>query len=302
MIMKNLVYITLLFLIPPATFSQQTTVKFNHILITNDDGIENIDILVALAKSVKPLTNRVSVVVSTQDRSGSSNYLTIGKHKSSYEVTTEYFDHDQNIGIYTMPGYPADCVLLSLSGLFASDRPDLVLSGINGGSNIGPSWFNSGTIGAIRTATILGVQGIAFSGFDDDNEMSFSVIPAWISKFLDSGIVDKIDPHSYVTVAFPDIPLDEIKGVKVSERRIAYGQPEVLQFKKVFGKNIDESDSKTLWAFSPDGNPNTGNAKDDVYYLEQGFIMLTAMTIDENDERLSEKLKAMELLLPKFNN
>ena len=282
-------------------FSQQVDIKFNHILITNDDGIENIEILIALAKNVKPLANRVSVVVSTQDRSGSSNYLTFGKHKSSYELTTEYFDQDKNIGIYTMPGYPADCVLLSLSGLFSNDRPDLVLSGINGGSNIGPSWFNSGTIGAVRTATILGVPGIAFSGFDDDNEQSFSLIPEWISKFLESGIIHKMDQHSYLTVAFPEIPLDKIKGIKVCERRILYGQAESIQFKKVFGDNIKESDSKTIWAFSPNGNPNTGNVKDDVYYLEQGFIIITAMTINENDQRMSEKLKSMELLIPKFN-
>ncbi len=300
--MKKVTIVITLFLSTLSVFSQSTDLKFNHILITNDDGIENIDILMAFAKSVKPLTNRVSVVVSTQDRSGSSNYLTIGKHKSSYEVITKYVDHDKNIGVYTMLGYPSDCVLLSLSGLFADDRPDLVLSGINGGSNIGPSWFNSGTIGAVRTATILGVHGIAFSGFDDDNQQSFSLIPEWISKFLDSEIIDEVDPHSYLTVAFPDIPLDEIKGVKISERRIVYGQPESIQFKKVFGNGTNGSDGKTIWAFAPNGNPNTGNAKDDVHYLEQGFIIITAMTINENDKRLSEKLRSMELLIPKFND
>ncbi len=300
--MKNLVYIIILFFVPLSVLSQQNNFKFDHILITNDDGIENIDILIALAKSVKPLTHRVSVVVSTEDRSGSSNYITFGKHRSSYEITTEYFSDDKNIGIYTMPGYPADCVLLSLSGLFPNDRPDLVLSGINGGSNIGAAWFTSGTIGAVRMATFLGVQGVAFSGFDDDNEKSFSMIPEWISKFLTSGIIEKIDPNSYLTVAFPEVPLDEIKGIKVSERRIVYGQPEAFQFKKVFGDSMSEPDGKTVWAFSPKGDPDTGTAKDDVYYLKEGFIIISAMTINENDKDLSEKLRSMELLIPAFND
>lgn len=298
--MKKPICITILFFATITLFSQQNNYRFNHILITNDDGIENIDILIALAKSVKPLANRVSIVVSTQDRSGSSNYLTFGKFKSSYEITTEYSDAEKNIGIYTMPAYPADCVLLGLSGLFPNNRPDLVLSGINGGPNIGPSWFNSGTIGAVRTSAILGVRGIAFSGFDDDNLKSFTILPEWIAKFLDSGIIEKIGLHSYLTVAFPEIPLDEIKGIKISERRISYDQPKAIQFKKVFGEKLSEPDSKTIWAFSPNGNPNTETAKDDVYYLQQGFIIISAMTINENNESLFEKLKSNELLIPKF--
>ncbi len=300
--MKNLIYLVILLCVPLTTFSQETDVKFKHILITNDDGIENIDILTAFAKSVKPLANRVSIVVSSHDRSGSSNYLSFGKHKSSYEVTTEYFDRDQNIGIYTLPGYPADCVLISLSGLFSNDRPDLVLSGINGGSNIGPAWFNSGTIGAVRTASVLGVPGIAFSGFDDDHENSFSKIPGWIVKFLKSGIVDTIDRNGYLTVAFPEIPLDKIKGIKVSERQISYGRPESIRFEKVFGDKLDQADGKTLWAYSPIGDLNSGKGKDDVYYLEEGYIIITAMSINENNQKLSEKLKSLESSIPKFNN
>ncbi len=298
--MKNFTCILLLLLTTHLIYSQQA--KFNHVLITNDDGIENIEILIALAKGVKPLANRVSVVVSTQDRSGSSNYITFGKHKSSYEITTDYFDPDQNIGIYTMPGFPSDCVLLGLSGLFPDDRPDFVLSGINGGSNIGPSWFASGTIGAIRTATVLGVPGIAFSGFDDDNEESFGTIPNWISKFLQSEVIKEIGPHSYLTVAFPEIPLENIKGVKVCERRISYGQPNAIHFEKVYGSSTEDSDSKTIWAFSPNGDPDTGVDKDDVYYLEQGFIVISAMTINENDKALSEKLRSMESSIPKFHD
>lgn len=257
--------------------------------------------MVALARSVKPLANRVSILVSSKNRSASSNYLAFGEHKSSYEIKTEYYDSKNNVGVYTIPDYPADCVLLGLSGLFKNDRPDLVLSGINGGSNIGPSWFGSGSIGAARTAAFLGVPAIAFSGFDDDNKESFKLIPQWIAQFLDSDIVEKIGSKSYLTVAFPEIPLSEIKGVKTAKRRVSYGKPKAIQFKKIFGDSLNVADNETIWAFSPTENPNTGTPNDDVSYLKQGFIVISAMTMDENDENVLEKLRPLKTSISEFN-
>ena len=115
--------------------------KFNHILITNDDGKEDSDRLLALAMSVKDVANRVSIIVSDFDRSGTSNRTAYGKYQSTFEVTCTYVDKENNITGYTIPDYPADCVALGLSGFFGENRPDLVLSGINGGANIGSSWF-----------------------------------------------------------------------------------------------------------------------------------------------------------------
>ena len=132
----------------------QKNVKYNHILITNDDGIEDADRLLARAESVKKISKRVSIIVPSFDRSGTSNHITFGKHQSILQVTCKYYDNENNIAAYIIPGYPADCILLGLTGLFSDNRPDLVLSGINGGANIGPEWFGSGTIGAIRRSLI----------------------------------------------------------------------------------------------------------------------------------------------------
>lgn len=100
--MKKTSCIILLLFSTLSIFAQQNHFRFNHILITNDDGIKNIDILVALAKSVKPLAKKVSIVVSTQNRSGSSNNVAFGEHKHSYEVRTEYFKSEHNVGVYTI--------------------------------------------------------------------------------------------------------------------------------------------------------------------------------------------------------
>lgn len=299
--MKNILFSIIFFFSVCTFFAQESHHKFNHILITNDDGIKNIDRLVALARSLKPLTDRVSILVSQHNRSGSSNFESFGWDKRSYEVKTEYFNNKYNVGVYTIPDYPADCVFLGLSGLFQNDRPDLVISGINNSPNEGPSWFGSGTIGAVRTAAILGVPGIAFSGFNEDNEKSFSLIPKWIGKFLNSGIVEKMGKNSYLTVAFPEISLDEIKGIKIANRQIGYGHPKAIQFKKIFGDSLNTPEAKTIWVYSPILSPYAENAKDDMYYLKQGYIVITPMTVNENNEVLSKKLQSKELSIPKFN-
>ena len=298
--MKKVVSILLLLFTISTAFTQET--KFKHILITNDDGIKDLDKLMALAVKVKPLAQRVSILVSTENRSASSNYYAYGSDKKSYEVKTVSFNSDLNIGVYTIPDYPADCVMLGLGGLFKDERPDFVLSGINSGNNVGIDWIGSGTIGAVRMAAFLGVRGIAFSGFNTSDKSSFELIPSWIAAFLKTPIVDKMNRYSYLAIEFPRIPLDQIQGVKISKKRIGYDQPEMVQSKKIYGDKLTESGSKTIWIFEPIGNPDTSIEKDDVYYVKNGYIVITPMTLDENNESLSKEMSAMETMIPKFNN
>lgn len=279
----------------------QSTYKYNHILITNDDGVEDTDRLLALAKNVKKIAKRVSIVVSSFDRSGTSNHTTFGKHQSTLEVTCKYLDKKNNIAAYTIPGNPADCVLIGLNGLFPNDKPDLVLSGINGGANIGPGWFGSGTIGAIRASAFLGVKGIALSGFDKDDKRSFKVIPKWITKFISSKLIDEIDKNSYLTIGFPDVPLEKIKGVKVAKRRVSFDNPNAVTFYKVVGKNPHKPENKTVWSIKYTGNVNDYSILSDDTYLKEGYIIITPMSINENNDNLKKVFQKKAKLIPKFS-
>lgn len=296
--MKKHVLFILLLLCFQLSYGQT---KFHHILITNDDGIEDAERLLALAERVSNVADRVSIIVSAFDRSGTSNHTTYGKYQSVLEITCEYCDKEKNITVYTMPANPADCVLLGLGGFFGDDVPDLVLSGINGGSNIGPDWFGSGTIGAVRTSAFLGVKAIAFSGFDDDNKKSFSLIPKWIEEFISSGIADEIGKNNYLTVGFPEIPFEKIKGVKLAERRISYDKTDVFSFKKIYGEEPQNTGHKTIWTLEITGNPVDHDHKYDDSYLYEGYIIITPMSIDENDKTLMKKLKEKTNLIPGFN-
>ncbi len=279
----------------------QEKVRFKHILITNDDGIEDADRLLALAKSVKNVAGRVSIVVSAWDRSGTSNHTTFGKYRSTLEVTCKYHDKENNIVAYIIPGNPGDNILLGLNGLFPDDRPDLVLSGINGGPNIGPGWFGSGTVGAVRTAAFLGVKGIALSGFDDDDERSFELIPQWITRFISSGILDEIDRNSYLTIGFPEVSLDDIKGVKIAERRISYNNPELINFVKIYGENPHALENMTVWAIGESEAVNNDTSIYDDTYLEEGYIVITPMSIDENNSSLINAFEKKKDHIPDFS-
>ncbi|MBT8387908.1 MAG: 5'/3'-nucleotidase SurE [Ignavibacteria bacterium] len=276
--------------------------RFNHILITNDDGIEDIKRLLALANSVSNVADRVSIIVSDSDKSGTSNYSVIGKDKSGVEVICKNYDEEKNIAVYNTSANPADCVILGLGGFFNNNRPDLVICGINGGANIGPAWFGSGTIGAVRTAAYLGVNSIAFSGFDDENELSLSIIPTWIKQFISSGFLDELLGKSYLTVAFPPTSFDEIKGVKLAERRLQFDFPKENKFKNTAGVDPNVVENKTTWELDITGNRTDLNIKYDDFYLQKGFVIITPMTFDENNDVLLKSLSEKTDLIPDIPN
>lgn len=293
--MKKII-ITLIFILGVCNLYSQT--KFKHILITNDDGIEDSKRLLALAKSVSNHADKVSIIVSAFDRSGTSNHSMYGKYNSTFEATCKY--NDEMISFYTIPGNPADCVMLGLGGFFGEETPDLVISGINGGTNIGPNWFGSGTIGAARTAAFYGVKSIALSGFDDDNEKSFVLLPEWISNFIGSGILDSLKRGDYLTISFPKIPFTEIKGIKILKRRIYFDHPEVFKLKKIWGGDSSMIDKKTIWTLEIDGNPYSKDLLLDNDFLKEGYVIITPMKVDENNPDLLDKLRLKHNLIPHF--
>ena len=297
--MKKILFVFLLIGISQLNFGQ---IKYNHILITNDDGIEDSKRLIALAKRVARVAEKVTIIVSEFDRSGTSNYSTYGKYNSTLELTCQYSNNENSVEIYTTPGNPSDCVMLGLGGALGEIKPDLVISGINGGPNIGPNWFGSGTIGAARTAAYFGVKAVALSGFDDDNEKSFTVIPEWIAEFISSSILDGIERGEYLTIGLPRIPFNEIKGAKIVERRIMFDYPEIFKMKKIYGEETKVVDNKTIWTPEVTGNPNDPKKKLDDYYLNEGYIVVTPMSINENNHKSFENLKKKSKLIPNISS
>ncbi|MFI2744474.1 5'/3'-nucleotidase SurE [Zhouia sp. PK063] len=283
------------------SYAHHPSIKFNHIVITNDNGIKDAKRLMALAQKVKPYATQVSIVVSDKDRSGYTNFSSIGKNNTSLTVTCKQYDEKTHIALYTTSGTPADNVLVAILGLFADNVPDLILSGINGGPNTGASWFQSGTIGAVRMAAYLGVKAVSFSGFNRHQESAFEKIPAWIAKFITSPAVSKMAHGQYITVAFPDVAFKDYKGIQLIDRAITYNNPVALAgFKNSEETNPHQSGNSSHWKLQYLKKPKAHQPKKDIEYIKEGYIVISAMTIDENEPSLQKELKLIQNQIPPF--
>ncbi len=129
-----------------------------HILVSNDDGYLAPGLL-ALVNALRPL-GRITVIAPEQNHSGASNSLTLSRPLSIHRVAGGERD-----GFLFINGTPTDCVHIAMTG-FLDQRPDLVVSGINQGENMGEDVLYSGTVAAAIEGVMFGVPGVAFSQID----------------------------------------------------------------------------------------------------------------------------------------
>ncbi|MCZ6833466.1 MAG: hypothetical protein O7F11_06955, partial [Acidobacteria bacterium] len=181
-----------------------------RVLVTNDNGIDDIA-LVELARALAKVTETF-VVASTTDRSGSSNLISSVR---TGEFRVERRDLGEGIEAYALDGYPADCVVFALAGPMRDRLPDLVISGINGGPNLGDDWFGSGTIGAARTAAYLGIPSVAISGLEDDDPEAVRAAVRWVVDLVRSEAVRALRSPQYLTVSLPLVSSASVAGVEV---------------------------------------------------------------------------------------
>lgn len=153
------------------------------ILITNDDGFES-DGLRALVEALRPL-GHITVVAPTTEKSACGHSLTLTRPLRFISIEDDFFKLDD--------GTPSDCVYLSMNALFKEDsKPDLVVSGINKGSNMGEDITYSGTASAAMEAVLQGVPAIAISQVYDKSPSSLTKESYKLSQTVIYDIVKKI--------------------------------------------------------------------------------------------------------------
>ena len=263
-----------------------------NILITNDDGLEDMARLQCLAEAFSPFANKILIAVSSQNRSGTSN-ITQTTRQGYIEVKPLAVDSTRQIYTYQVEGYPGDCVLFGALGFFKErgETIDLVVSGINGGGNIGVEWFGSGTIGAARTAALAKIPAIAISGIDEDRDEQkpLARICQWTAALVQSPIIGSIKPLEYLTISIPE-DLDQLRGVKVLERAITFEAPPFFLEKP----SSAETAETERWQMSPLDRKGVYDltAQHDVSLYYQNYIVVVPMSVDENmPDRLSSFLQ-----------
>ncbi len=176
------------------------------ILLSNDDGYQAPGI-VALYEALRPLAD-VEVVAPEQNNSAKSNALSL--HSPLYV-------HKAPNGFRYVNGTPADCVHIALTGLLGY-KPDLVVSGINNGANMGDDTIYSGTVGAAMEGYLFGVPAIAFS----QTQKGWAHLDAAAAKAAElvGGLIKGLESRRaepwLLNVNIPNRPLDAIKGFKVT--------------------------------------------------------------------------------------
>lgn len=173
-----------------------------HILVSNDDGYRAPGIQ-ALAQALRRF-GRVTVVAPDHNHSGASNSLTLNR-----PLTVEHQDGDS---LYVLSGTPSDCVHVALTGLLP--KPDLVVSGINCGANMGDDTMYSGTVAAAIEGYLFGVPSIAFSQIDKgwaELDSAAKIAQLVVERYLES----REDERAVLlNVNMPNMPVEALKGIR----------------------------------------------------------------------------------------
>ena len=230
-----------------------------QILVSNDDGVKAPG-LEALAEELKCIA-KVQVIAPDRDKSAASNALTLDKPLSSYVHPNGYISID---------GTPTDCVNLGVAGIFGV-IPEVVVSGINAGANLGDDVLYSGTVAAAMDGRTLGLPGIAISMAAA--HPSHFASGAAIAKNLILKLTSlKVAPRTMLNVNVPDLPLAEIKGIHVTR----------LGHRAVSQTPIECTDPRgevRHWiagvGTAIDNGPGT-----DFYAIEHGYVSITPVHFD----------------------
>ena len=234
-----------------------------RILISNDDGIHS-DGIKLLEKIALELTDDVWVCAPETEQSGASHSLTIQRPLRVKQYDPRHYSAD---------GTPTDCVMLAMNHILKDRRPDLVLSGINHGANIGDDVTYSGTIAAAMEATLLNLRAIALSqNTEDDVPACFEVAEKFGADVIRKLVMAPWPENVMVNVNFPAVAVEKVTGVHV-----------VRHGKRKLGDDLHERldpRGRSYFWIGPlrteiDAPPGT-----DIAVVNEGGISVTPLSLD----------------------
>ena len=249
-----------------------------RILISNDDGI-NAPGFAVLERIAESLSDDVWVVAPEIEQSGAGHSLTLHRPLRVRHIDARHMAVD---------GTPTDCVMLALNNLISGERPGLMLSGVNRGSNIAADVTYSGTIAAAMEGTILGVPSIALSQhYDDGDNIRWQTVEAHAPRLIRRLIAEGWPDNVLINLNFPDREPDDLAGIEVC-RQGNYKNGDVLT------ERLDPRGRPYYW-IGEMRNTEQKAAGTDAAALEQGVITVTPLCLDLTHEptmaRLGDALK-----------
>lgn len=241
-----------------------------HILVSNDDGIHSPGIQ-ALSAAMRLIADRVDVVAPDRNRSGASNSLTLINPLRVREITP---------GQYSVEGTPTDCVHLAISGLL-DKQPDMVVSGINQGLNVGDDIFYSGTVAAAMEGRSLGRPAIAFS-LEGHMPRHYSTA-AEVAKILVAHLQSEPLPaKTILNVNIPDVSFEELAGFEVTRLGTRHKAEKLI-------KELDPRGNEIYWIGLPGMEADAGPGTD-FHAISRKKVSITPINLDLTSYKTFDQL------------
>lgn len=229
------------------------------ILLSNDDGYFAPGLNI-LAEQISKFAD-ITVVAPERNRSGASNSLTLDRPLSIKKAAN---------GFFYVNGTPTDCVHIALTGLMET-LPDMVISGINDGANMGDDTIYSGTVAAAMEGYLLGIPSIAIS-MSQHNSTHFETAARIAVELVLQYQKNGFDAPTLLNVNVPDLPYDQLQGRTVTRLGKRHKAEPVVQLKT--------PRNETVYWVGAAGQPNDGGEGTDFYAVANNQVSISPIQVD----------------------
>lgn len=237
--------------------------KKARVLLSNDDGIHAPG-LKALEDAIRPLVGELWVVAPETEQSATSHSLTLRRPLRIRHLS----DHR-----YAIDGTPTDAVLLGVNEVMKDGRPDLILSGINRGGNLGEDVTYSGTVAAAMEGALLGIPSIALSQvYEDRHKVKWATAKNWIPKVVKQLLSAGWPKGIFMNVNFPDRTAAKVTGIEVcrqGRRKIGGG----------LSRGVDPRGDEYFW-IGPQRDEEKFLKGSDLAAVNSGAVAVTPLALD----------------------
>lgn len=249
--------------------------KNARILISNDDGV-NAEGIALLEKIARTLSDDVWVVAPEHEQSGAGHSLSLHKPLRLRKVAERR---------YAVDGTPTDAVLVGVQEVLKDKKPDLMLSGINRGSNLAEDVTYSGTVSAAMEATLLEIPSIAFSN-QIKGEINWDVPEKFAAQIIQALVKTTIPHDRLINVNFPAVPVDAVKGIRLCP-----------QGRRKLDDNLDRRTDPMGRPYIWIGGQRTiafhDHPEQDFMQIREGYITITPLSLDMTDYEMLAKMSGV---------
>jgi 5'-nucleotidase len=230
-----------------------------RILISNDDGYfaPGLNILATHLAKIADIT----VVAPERNRSGASNSLTLDRPLSVRKASN---------GFYYVNGTPTDCVHIALTGLM-DEMPDMVVSGINDGANMGDDTIYSGTVAAAMEGYLLDIPSFAVS-MSQHNATHFETAARITVELVQHYANTALKSPTLLNINVPDVPYEAIQGRSITRLGKRHKAEPVIQLQTPRGETV-------YWVGAA-GQPNDGGVGTDFYAIAHNHVSISPIQVD----------------------